>query len=238
MPFTPVGVRQPSRDSFVGRPARHTPAVAAPGTVSFVAVDLPIRVTCRLNGVPQVTGGYGGWTEKERPQKLPITQWDGAPLYRLSVPIIFDRWRQGQSVEVDIGILERLGRDPGGDAPPPILNVELPAGAPRSPSVPLVVEDIDWSVDDSDELRLPSGERARQAGTVTLMQYVADDQVKLKSVAKKRKKGSSRTYTVKRGDTLAKIAKKFGISDWHKIAKLNNVRDPQHLKVGQKLRLP
>lgn len=49
-----------------------------------------------------------------------------------------------------------------------------------------------------------------------------------------------RFYTVKRGDTLQSIARRFygQASAWHKIADANKLRHPKKLKVGRKLRLP
>lgn len=50
----------------------------------------------------------------------------------------------------------------------------------------------------------------------------------------------ARTYKVRRGDTLGAIcARYYGSSvHWKKIAKLNNVRRPEALRVGQPLKLP
>lgn len=45
------------------------------------------------------------------------------------------------------------------------------------------------------------------------------------------------TYTVRAGNTLAGIAKKFGTTAAI-LAKLNNIKDPTKLKVGQVLKLP
>ena len=49
-----------------------------------------------------------------------------------------------------------------------------------------------------------------------------------------------RTYTVKRGDSLAVIARKNlgSSSKWHKIASLNNLDNPNRIRVGQVLMLP
>ena len=45
------------------------------------------------------------------------------------------------------------------------------------------------------------------------------------------------TYVVAPGDTLAKIAKKFGTKA-ETLAKLNSISDPRKLKIGQKLQVP
>lgn len=44
------------------------------------------------------------------------------------------------------------------------------------------------------------------------------------------------TYTVKKGDTLSSIAKKYGTT-YQKIAKENEIKDPNKIKVGQKLKI-
>jgi LysM repeat protein len=60
------------------------------------------------------------------------------------------------------------------------------------------------------------------------------------STTKKAATPSTRTYTVKKGDTLWKIADKYygDGSKWKKIADYNKIKDPRKLKVGQKLRVP
>jgi LysM repeat protein len=45
------------------------------------------------------------------------------------------------------------------------------------------------------------------------------------------------TYQVAAGDTLAKIAKKFGTKA-ETLAKLNSIADPKKLKVGMKIQVP
>ena len=63
-----------------------------------------------------------------------------------------------------------------------------------------------------------------------------------KSSAAKSSSGGGTTYVVKKGDTLAKIAKKmYGDENkWKKIADANKskVSDPKRLKVGTKLVIP
>ena len=47
----------------------------------------------------------------------------------------------------------------------------------------------------------------------------------------------SRTYTVKQGDTLGKIAQRHGVST-SKLAQENGIKDPDRIEVGQKLYIP
>jgi membrane-bound lytic murein transglycosylase D len=52
-------------------------------------------------------------------------------------------------------------------------------------------------------------------------------------------KSKIRTYTVRKGDSLAAIARKSGCHDAHEIAKANGLRAPQYaIKPGQTLKLP
>ncbi|MGB9811067.1 MAG: LysM peptidoglycan-binding domain-containing protein, partial [Dictyoglomus turgidum] len=44
-------------------------------------------------------------------------------------------------------------------------------------------------------------------------------------------------YEVKVGDTMIGIAQKYGV-DWKEIAKVNKLKDPNYLVVGQKLIIP
>jgi LysM repeat protein len=48
--------------------------------------------------------------------------------------------------------------------------------------------------------------------------------------------GISKYYVVKRGDTLSKIARTFGVS-MSKLVAWNNIRNPHRLSVGAKLRV-
>jgi nucleoid-associated protein YgaU len=51
---------------------------------------------------------------------------------------------------------------------------------------------------------------------------------------------SGLTYTVKSGDTLSKIAKRFygEANHYHKIAAANGIDNPDKINVGQELKLP
>ena len=46
-----------------------------------------------------------------------------------------------------------------------------------------------------------------------------------------------RTYTVKSGDTLSEIALGFGV-DWHEMAELNNLENPDLIFPGQVFKVP
>jgi lipoprotein-anchoring transpeptidase ErfK/SrfK len=48
---------------------------------------------------------------------------------------------------------------------------------------------------------------------------------------------SGQTYTVRRGDTLSSIARRYGVSTWA-LARANGIRNPAFIYVGQVLRIP
>lgn len=52
--------------------------------------------------------------------------------------------------------------------------------------------------------------------------------------------GSGSVYIVKSGDTLSKISKSFygNPNEYPKIARLNNIPDPDKIQVGQELKIP
>lgn len=56
-------------------------------------------------------------------------------------------------------------------------------------------------------------------------------------IPKKQNSNVRATYTVKRNDTLKKIGNVYGIS-WRRIAKLNNLKDPNMIFENQKLLIP
>lgn len=45
------------------------------------------------------------------------------------------------------------------------------------------------------------------------------------------------TYTIRKNDTLAKVAREFGVS-YDELAKLNNIKDPRKIQAGDVLKLP
>jgi LysM domain-containing protein len=81
---------------------------------------------------------------------------------------------------------------------------------------------------------------------ITLTFLVAVDEQTTVAVSRKKNQpsdkgaGKRRTYVVRKGDTLTKIAAKvYGNANrWHEIAKLNGIRAPHRpLKVGRKLKV-
>ncbi|MCW2957137.1 MAG: 5-nucleotidase, ecto [Thermoleophilia bacterium] len=195
-----------------------------------------------------VTGGVGGWEEIGHPKRPSSVEYAGQPLKTLTVEALFDGWQKQVSVEEPLRILGVWGRIPPGRREPAVLQLDYANhGAER-----WVLNGLDWG----DSLRGSNGLRVRQYVTVTLLEY-RDPAVFLSPVKRAapvpskpgapgkpssgaKPKPSGKTYTVKAGDTLQKIAQtQLGkAARWPELSRLNNLRDPNKLKVGQKLRIP
>lgn len=67
--------------------------------------------------------------------------------------------------------------------------------------------------------------------------WMKSSNVKLASAQKKTIASNYKSYTVKSGDTLLKISNSFGIP-WKDIATLNNIKNPNIIYPGQKLKIP
>lgn len=215
---------------------------------------------------PDVSSGYGGWSEVERPKRTTVTTWAGQPARRFALAILIDRFDAGVSVEGDIRALELMALPrPGGE--PPTVRVSAPGGI-----VPPYLEKMDWVIDAlawGDAAMNTYGNRTRQAATVTLLQYVSDDLVAA-SPAKKRRAGAARksgknkkkgaktkrkashagrpkakpkafgaTIVFDGEDLLSVAARELGdATRWHEIAELNGIRDPRAVTRAQVIRLP
>lgn len=193
-------------------------------------------------------GGVGGWAEVTHPKRPSSIEYVGQPLRTLTIDALFDGWQRQASVEEPLRILDVWGSIPPGRTEPPVLQFDYANyGALR------------WVVNDlarGDLLRRADGLRVRQFITIELLEYretaIFLSPVKRAAPAPSRPGApgrpssgpavapSGRTYTVKAGDTLQRIAQQqLGkASRWPEIARLNNLRDPNKIKVGQKLRLP
>lgn len=204
---------------------------------------LPAGPTLRFQFDPEEltpSGGVGGWDEVAHPRAVSSTEWRGTPLRSVTFELLFDGFVGGRSVEEPLRILNTWGRKHPGYHQPAVLQ--------------LVYGDLSahrWVLNElthGDTLRDEAGKRIRAAVTVTLLEHISA-QLALspaKTVGSKPPakgsppKPSGRVYTVRKGDTLSKIAQQqLGkASRWPEIAKLNNLRDPDRIYPGQRLRLP
>lgn len=204
-------------------------------------------LVCGRSGDPAKFGADGGWKITSRPRRIAVTEWDGWQPQTLSIPIIFDGFGWDGSVEPLIAQLYGFMRDTRGTSQPPVLHLDGPIQGAG----------LNWilmSIDQGDELRRNDGARTRAYFTLNLVEYVPLDYAinvpppspaaaavaAAPATAATAASPSGRTYTVKRGDTLAVISQRMlgNAGRWHEIADMNGIRDPRTLRVGQVLRIP
>lgn len=242
-------------------------AKPALGWVQIRSSDPPVTLLARLAGDrPNVDAGYGGWAEVARPRRRPLSIWVGSPGLRLTLPILFDRFDDGVSIERQIAQLERLATPTASDGSPPRIRFVVRGAAVPHQTKVWVIDSLTWG----DALMNENGNRTRQQVTLTLLEWIADVRVRDNSPAKrqraKRKRAATKSGAANKrvvaargrtvahkttraatvdptfgtGDDLLSIAaRELGDADrWIEIAQLNGLRDPRAIKPGQVLRLP
>jgi hypothetical protein len=238
------------------------------GWVQIVSTDPDVTVLARLSGDrPNVTG-FGGWAQIARPRRPPMTTFQASPGLVLTLPILFDGFRDEESVEPKIADLVKLGSPSASDAQPPIVTVDARGGAVPYQGRQWVVSDLAFG----DAVMDKNGNRTRQQVTVTLMEYVPVVYLTQKSAAarqrhkhnaaksnpgarnkrikaKRARKGVAHSLSLLTAgavptagdgeDLLTIAARELGDADrWTEIAELNGIRDPRSITTGQVIRLP
>jgi LysM repeat protein len=218
-----------------------------PRLITLTAGKLAVTAL-RGQTAPAATGGFGGWNKVARPRRKALTVWGGIEPYQQAFSIIFDGLLGDVSVETGIRTLELMAMPPATGQEPPLVRV---AGAVPRPGLTYVIETLEW---DPAPMWSRNGYRVRQEATVHLLEYVRPDRLVQSSGAEKARtkaaatatkvaaggKSHKRSYTVRSGDTLSKIAA-HQLGDykrWPEIAKLNGIRDPKKLRIGQVIKLP
>lgn len=236
------------------------------GWVQLRSTDPPVTLIARLSGDrPNVDAGYGGWAEVARPRRRPLSVWIGSPALRMTLPILFDRFVDGISIERQIASLERLATPTAGDGSPPRVRFVARGAAVPHQEKTWVIDSLAWG----DALMNANGNRTRQQVTLALLEWIADIRVRENSPAKRqrakqkaaktkggaaskrvvatRKRTASKRSSTRApsdefgtGDDLLSIAaRELGDADrWVEIAQLNGIRDPRAIAPGQVLRLP
>jgi LysM repeat protein len=186
-----------------------------------------------------LSDGVGGWSEVTRPRKPGSVEWLGTAPVKATVELMLDAWKTGGTIVTALNSARIMAPlDPS--AEPPVVYVYGVVGIPST--LPFVVQSLDLS----DWQLRKDGQPARATATFNLLEHRVGDVVTRSSPAKRsssrnaKPSGKPRTYTVRRGDTLGGIAARLlgSASKWKTIADANHLRDPNHLRVGQVLKLP
>lgn len=206
--------------------------------------DRSLRFTPHGFGEKGATQTAGGpvLAKVVMPQRKEITEWTHREAFAFSVDFYFDSFAEGEGLEIEQEIrkLERMmGIDEGDPEPPHVIVQGDPPGC-----IPHDFHDNSrgrWWVsgvayDDDKTERNSAGNRIRVFGIINLTevnegQLLTEGGIQPKSVTQTR-------YTVKKGDTLTSIARKQKVAGgWQALAKLNKIRDPKRITVGQVIRL-
>jgi hypothetical protein len=215
----------------------------------------PVRCVGYLTKPVIVTAGYGGWSRVARPRKKALTEWVGRDSTSLEIEFLLDAFTENDGLFVisQERALERLAGLDINDPEPPLCRILsrppalIPHNFHHASQVLWFVETITW---DKESIESNSvGNHTRIGGTFTITQFVDDERLASLTSVERRKKASGagrgaarKTYTVKAGDTLSKIAARSDVygdaSKWKKIGDANGIRDPKKLRTGQVLKIP
>lgn len=191
---------------------------------------------------PKVDPAVGGWDTIERKRRRSITEYKGGPGMSMTLALIFEGFKTKESVEGDIRTLEALGRPAAGEAEPPEIvvngNGAIPHDVWNDPEVTWVIQ----SIEEQDGTEWHYAERIRALFVVNLIEYSPDD-LKIRGPHHHKKRKRLKTYVLKKGDTLMKIAARKDVygdaHKWKRIAKANHIRDPHHPgKPGKRIKIP
>jgi len=200
----------------------------------------------------EISDGHGGWQEVSRARRMAVTEWQGPSPLKVKLPVLYDGYSTGASVQGQVTALINGVSPPDGSAEPPPFTI---TGAwPVPASTQFVCDGIEW--DSEGWIRDEAGTPVRALFTIICLQYVAPDPIVRTSTATSRAATSTTAasstaaparastaaaiYTVKAGDTLTGIAAAM-LGDWRRftdLASLNGIRDPNTVPAGATLRIP
>lgn len=232
----------PPKGVILPTPASVQPA---PGRVRIWSYN-PVLTLISLYGeaAPKIVDGFGGWELVTIPHREALTQWTGKNPVAIELSLIIESpdYANHINCEKDIKTLERLAGVDDPDDQPPIVHWSGhgPHDYSRNPGWEWFIETLEF--DDAQGNRF--GNRIRQPATVTLRRYNPGSYIKKRKNKKPPKKGAKKkTYKVKKSDLkggLQGIAKRQlgSAKRWRQIARLNKIRDPKKIHVGQVLKMP
>lgn len=241
------------------------PASGHGGWLTLTPVNRPdLAVRCEMVSEVTRSGLSGLWEEVPRPMRQTSQDYIGRDLERQRMTVLFEgepalSGEEPASVQPQIArLLDLLAPLPGEHAPP-VLNVDGPVQGRRGAQ--------QWQLQAADpngpQLRRQAEGYVWQAAfDLTLALYVATSAITIvtpppspaaaadaaaagaaggpRPAAAAAPAGVARTYTVRRGDNLNRVAQSQlgAASRWREIATLNRIANPNRIYPGQVLRLP
>lgn len=195
---------------------------------------------------PRATGGGPAIGRVARPKAKPLTEYTSQTEQQIVLSFKLSSFDDDEpraaANERKLRKLYRLwGIDKSSDDPELLIVTGDPAGAipydsNSHPGKRWWLEDVS---EDDGAIRNDKGNRMLVSGTVTLTEFVEDEGLDTLKVKKKKKGTKAKHYTVKKGDTLSKIAARLKIKGgWKTLQKLNpKIRDPKNIKPGDRIRI-
>jgi nucleoid-associated protein YgaU len=153
----------------------------------------------------------------------------------MDIPVMFDDYREGGSVESDIARLNQMSVGSDLVQPP---TVKIDGALPIKGNTTWIITEIEWGTNVYWQQDGEQPYRARQDAVVKVTQYNPTDKLVVHNSA------HPNQYTTKVGDTLRKIAQKMydDPTKWQKIANAQTPRlrvmGTAVLKTGTRLRIP
>lgn len=218
------------------RQARHEKDVSG-GFTRLRCAEPPLDHQIRLGqDPPQLTGGFGGWDVTPRPRAVGMTTWSGVPPFELSLNLMLGRKDLSDSPSQEPLIQQIIDVARGTrKSTPGIVRID---GVPGLPADRWVITGLDWG----DTIRRREDmHRIRQILTITFLEYQPPEYESLRGHALRRPRPKTVVYTVRHGDTPAKIARNRRCK-WHDIRAVNRKglikKANQNLKDGSKINVP
>lgn len=203
------------KKSSPGVPTAGAEAQAAnPYTVSITQKFKPrhgLNVTLHEKP-PTPTDGGGGWEEVELPRRGAVLVWKGLPLMKMTFSVVFDDYLHGGSV-MNSAMTKLLAfwRPVGdGTTEPSVLELRTQGDilTPFGEELSWVISNLEWLDVQGDN----EGNRTQQILGIEVTEWRPDQVLQTASQAKTKATPRTEQVKVKKGQTLAKIAKEHGIT--------------------------
>lgn len=218
------------------RQSRREEGVKGYGRIRLSCSNPPLNAVMYLGpDPPKLSGGFGGWETTPRPRAVGMTTWSGVPPFVLELNVLLGR----QDLDAEVSVERRIRRlidvaRGTEDHPPGIVFVD---GIPGLPADRWVIDGLDFG----DVIRDRDMERIRQVITISLLEYQPPEYETLRRGSLARARPKVVKYTVKKGDTPAKIARNHRCK-WTDIREVNRKglikKANQDLKDGSKINVP
>lgn len=157
------------------------------------------------DGPATITGGFDGqWETVSRPRRPSLTRYVGRGPIMQDVPVLIDGFRAERSIQMLMDAWLYWQTLSGPDSHPTIWKVDGPIHYPRKR---WVISNITFE----DAIRDQQGELVRQAVTLSLMEFVAGDRLRVrrKPLKLKPRKEKVGAKVPTKGLTMRQLARKY-----------------------------